>query len=123
MSYTLEIDKLSEVVNVKATCALNNAIRKEILNDVAEHLKSTRYTKVIIDLTDAAFNSAEPIEGSVELAMYMSRIGITPEARLALIYADAEGHRKTFEKITQSVGYRLCYFKNVEEAYLWLEHA
>ncbi len=52
--------------------------------------------------------------------MHMSDVGLSPDAKLAFIYLDAETHRKTFEKISQKIGYQLRYFKDIDDAYNWL---
>lgn len=120
MNYRLELDTQDKVIKVDVDGLLDNNIRKDILREIVDHLKSTKYKKAIIDLRRAIFNLSEPIEGSVKLTMHMSDIGMNPEAKLAFIYEKAETHRKAFEKVSQKIGYQLQYFKTVDDAYNWL---
>lgn len=120
MKYKLCLDEKDKIVRVKANCLLDNSIRRDILCDIAIHMKSNNYAKAIVDLTESTFNLSEPIEGSVELILHLSDIGMCPDAKLAFIYVDAEQQRKTFEKISQKIGYQLRYFRNIDDAYNWL---
>ena len=121
MNYKLYFDEEDKIVRVKADCLLDNSIRKDILREIALHLKSKKYSKAIIDLTESKFDLSEPIEGSVELTIHLSDLGMSPDAKLAFVYVDAETHRKTFEKISQKIGYQLRYFKTVDDAHNWLK--
>lgn len=120
MSYELYADEKAQIVRVKARGLLDNAIRKEILGEIAIELRSKGYAKALIDLTETAFDSSEPIEGSVALTMHLSDVGMSPAAKLAFVSVGAETQRQTFERISRKIGYQLQYFRTLEEACRWL---
>lgn len=120
MNFKLDLDIQNKIVMVEVGGLLDNQIRKEILSAIAAQMKSNNYNKAIVDLRRSSFDLSEPIEGSVRLTMHMSDVGLSPDAKLAFIYLDAETHRKTFEKISQKIGYQLRYFKDIDDAYIWL---
>ena len=120
MNFTVEIDHEQRLIKVHATGLLNQRIRKEILLSVSSHQQISRYPKVLIDLTEAAFDPAEPMVGALELTSYLRTIGIGPQVRLAFLYQDAEEHRKYFERVAASEGYSICYCRSLSEAMDWL---
>lgn len=121
MPFTLSVDPQENIIEVEVEGALDNAMRMNILSDIARETKSGSCSAALIDLRKSIFDLSEPIEGAVKLTMHMSDLGMSPETKLALVYEGAESHRRTFEKITVKIGYQLRYFKNTEEAYLWLK--
>ena len=120
MNFKVDLDTQKKMVKVEVDGPLDNAIRKKILSSIAAQMKSNNFNRAIVDLRRSHFNLSEPMKGSVELTMYLSDIGMSPDAKLAFIYDDAETHRKTFEKISQKIGYQLRYFKDIDDAYNWL---
>lgn len=123
MSYDISLNKIANVVVVRVEGVLNNDIRKGILRDLDAEMKTHSCFKAIIDLTRSRFDSAEPVEGAVELTMYMNSIRMNRNSKLAFVYVDAEKPRKTFEKMSQKFGYQLRYFKDFSAAYDWLGEA
>jgi hypothetical protein len=121
MSFKIDVDPQEKIVEIEVEGALDNALRMKILSAIADESKAGNCSGALIDLRRSIFDLSEPIEGAVKLTMYMSDLGMSPETRLALVYKEAEVHRLTFEKITQKIGYQLRYFKNTDDAYLWLK--
>ena len=121
MSFTLQVDPQEKIAKVQVEGALDNSIRMEILGAIALESKAGNCSGALIDLRQSIFDLSEPIEGAVKLTMHMSDLGMSPDTKLALVYKGAENHRSTFETITQKIGYQVRYFKNTDEAYLWLE--
>lgn len=119
MSYKLTLDSKDKIVNVSVDCLLDNSIRMEILNEVSNQFNLNNYTRAIIDLRESRFNPSEPIKGAVDLTIYLNKIRMNQDAKLAFIYVDAETHRKTFEQISQKFRYQVRYFKSIDEAYSW----
>ena len=121
MNFTLEINQDDRTIKVKATCQLNLDIRKKILLAIASKLKEYDYSRALIDLTDTSFDYQVPSTGASELVAYMLSIGIPSHAKLALIYSEAESHRKLYENVSQNAGYNLRYFKKLNDAKAWLK--
>ncbi|MCB2183044.1 MAG: hypothetical protein KQH63_13500 [Desulfobulbaceae bacterium] len=121
MDFDLEIDSKYKIIKVKASCLLNQELRKEILSAIAGHLKINNFSRVIIDLTESTFNPAEPMIGALDLTNYMRIIGIQSHVKLAFIYAEAENHRQYFENVAQLEGFNIRYFKSNKEALAWLQ--
>jgi len=122
MDYTLEIDHNGQTVKIKATGKLSQHARKNILLDITEQLKKYDYSKALIDLTETSFDYSVPMTGALELTAFMQAIGIPSQAKLALVYLEAEPHRKYYENASQDAGYNVRYFKNVSDAVAWLEN-
>ena len=121
MSFTLEVDPQEKIAKVEVEGTLDNTIRMKILGAIALESKSGNCLGALIDLRKSIFDLSEPIEGAVKLTMHMSDLGMSPDTKLALVYEGAENHRSTFETVTNKIGYQVRYFKNTDEAYLWLE--
>ena len=121
MNFTLEIDQNERTIRVKATCQLNQVIRKEILLAIASKLKELDYSRALIDLTETSFDYYVPNTGASELVAYMLSIGIPSHAKLAFIYSEAESHRKHYENVSQNAGYNVRYFKKLNDAKAWLK--
>ena len=120
MDYNIELNSKDETIEVNASCLLNQDIRKKILLAVARRLKTSDFSKVLIDLTESTFNPSEMMTGALELTDYLRSIGIKPHVKFAFIYSDAESHRKYFENVAQSFGFNIQYFKSRKEAEAWL---
>ncbi|PLX80711.1 MAG: hypothetical protein C0616_07405 [Desulfuromonas sp.] len=120
MNYQVSFDNTDNIVKVVVTGDLDNDIRKAILHDVDSAMKTHACHRAIIDLRQAVFNPSEPMEGAVELIMYMSSIHMKLDSKLAFVYSDAEDQRKMFEKFSRKFGYQLRYFKDPETAQHWL---
>jgi len=121
MNFTLENDQKDHTIRVKATCQLNQVIRKEILLAIASKLKELDYSRALIDLTETSFDYYVPTTGASELVAYMLSIGIPSHAKLAFIYSEAESHRKHYENVSQNAGYNVRYFKKLNDAKAWLQ--
>ena len=121
MNFTLENDQNDHTIRVKATCQLNQVIRKEILLAIASKLKELDYSRALIDLTETSFDYYVPTTGASELVAYMLSIGIPSQAKLAFIYSEAESHRKHYENVSQNAGYNVRYFKKLNDAKAWLQ--
>jgi len=121
MNFTIENDQNDQTIKVKATCQLNQVIRKEILLAIASKLKELDYSRALIDLTETSFDYYVPTTGASELVAYMLSIGIPSHAKLAFIYSEAESHRKHYENVSQNAGYNVRYFKNLNDAKAWLK--
>ena len=121
MNFTLENDQKDHTIRVKATCQLNQVIRKEILLAIASKLKELDYSRALIDLTETSFDYYVPTTGASELVAYMLSIGIPSHAKLAFIYSEAESHRKHYENVSQNAGYNVRYFKKINDAKAWLQ--
>ena len=121
MNFTLENDQNDQIIKVKATCQLSQDIRKEILLAIAGKLKEYDYSRALIDLTETSFDYHVPKTGASELVAFMQSLGIPSHAKLALIYSEAESHRKHYENVSQNAGYNVRYFKNLNEAKAWLK--
>ncbi len=121
MNFDLEIDSKNQTIKVKVTCLLDQDIRKKILSAVACQLGISEFNRVLIDLTKSTFNPAEPMVGAMDLTTYMRSIGIKPDVKFAFIYSEAESHRKYFEKVAQSDGFNIQYFKSLNAATAWLK--
>jgi len=121
MNFTIENDQNDQTIKVKATCQLNQVIRKEILLAIASKLKELDYSRALIDLTETSFDYYVPTTGASELVAYMLSIGIPSHAKLAFIYSEAESHRKHYENVSQNAGYNVRYFKNLNDAEAWLK--
>ncbi len=121
MNFTLENDQNDQTIKVKATCQLSQDIRKEILLAIAGKLKEYDFSRALIDLTETSFDYHVPKTGASELVAFMQSLGIPTHAKLALIYSEAESHRKHYENVSQNAGYNVRYFKNLDEAKAWLK--
>jgi len=121
MNYDIEIDSKNKIIKVKATCLLNQDVRKEILLAVAGQLGISYFSRVIIDLTESTFNPDEMMVGAIELTNFMRSIGIKSHVKFAFIYSEAESHRKYFENVAQLDGFNLRYFRSFNEALEWLK--
>lgn len=121
MGYQLTFDNTGSFVKVEVTGNLDNDLRKAILKDIDSAMKTHDCPRALIDLRQAVFNPTEPMDGAVELTMYMSSIHMKLDSKLAFVYVDAEDHRKTFEKFSRKFGYQLRYFRDPHAAQLWLE--
>jgi len=121
MNFTIENDQNDQTIKVKATCQLNQVIRKEILLAIASKLKELDYSRALIDLTETSFDYYVPTTGASELVAYMLSIGIPSHAKLAFIYSEAESHRKHYENVSQNAGYNVRYYRNLNDAKAWLE--
>ncbi len=117
----LEIDSENRLIKFQVTCLLTQDIRKEILLSIANQLMITKYSRVLIDLTDSSFNPNEPMVGAMALTKFMETIGIQPHVKIAFVYSEAETHRKYFERVAGLEGFNLRYFKNRNKAFKWLE--
>lgn len=120
MNFTVKVDQERQILKVDAHCQLNQEIRKEILLIVASRLQIHGLSKVLIDVRQAVFNPTESMINALDLINYMQNIGIKPDVKLAFVYADAEDHRKYFEKMATSEGLKLHYFRDYERALTWL---
>lgn len=120
MGYTLDLEKTDEIIRVTVDGLLNNSIRVDILSEINNQFKLNNYHKAIVDLRGSEFNPSEPIEGAIDLTIHLNRIKMRFDTKLAFIYIDAEKHRKQFQKLAQQFSYNLQYFKNIEDAYSWL---
>lgn len=120
MEYHLEVDSENKRVKVTVLCLLNQGLRKEILLAVANQLRANDYSRALIDVTAAIFNPDESMVGALDLTSFMHSIGISPQVKLAFVYADAEEHRKYFESVSQLDGFTLRYFTSADEAAAWL---
>lgn len=120
MNFHIEPDQNNQIIQVKVTCLLNQGIRKEILLAIADQLKASEISRVIIDLTESTFNQKEEMVGALDLVNYMRSIGIQPHVKLAFIYSDAERHRKYFEDVAQLDGFNIRYFKTHSQVEEWL---
>ncbi len=121
MNYDIEPDSKNQIIRVKVTCLLNQDIRKEILLAVASQLVLSDFSRVIIDLTESTFSPEESMVGALDLTHFMRSIDIKPDVKFAFIYSEAESHRKYFENVAQSDGFNLKYFKNLNNALVWLK--
>lgn len=121
MDFSLEIDHNDHTVKIKAACKLSQPIRKKILLKIADQLKKYDYSKALIDLAESSFDYNTPMTGALELTAFMETIGIPGHAKIAIIYSEAEAHRKYYEKASQDAGYNVLYFKNLNDAMAWLK--
>ena len=121
MNFDLHIDSKSQSVLVKVAGLLDQGVRKEILLSIASLLRMHNLSSVIVDLTESAFDPAEPMVGALDLAKYMKAMGIRPDVKFAFIYSEADEHRRYFETVAQSEGFNLKYFKNLDDANAWLK--
>jgi len=120
MNIDIQLDTKNSLIRLKATGLLSQDARKGILLAVAEQLRRSDLSRVVVDLTETHFDPDEMMVGALELTKFMQSIGIKPEAKIAFIYSEAESHRKHFENVAQLGGFTIKYHKSFEEALRWL---
>ncbi len=123
MSFTLTLDDDAKLIRVDVEGLLNNDLRKDILSEVSTTLIITKYEKVLIDLLQTDFDLNEPMTKSLQLVKFLNEVGITKQIKLAFLYSGFESYRKHFEKIAQSLGQSIRYFKSRDDALFWLLHS
>lgn len=121
MDYTLEIDQKNQTLLIRATCELNQEIRKSILQDIARQLKKNDFSRALIDLRETTFDYHTPMTGAAELTAYMKVLNIPAQTKLAFLYTEAGPHRKHYEQVSQQAGYNVRYFKTLNDALTWLK--
>lgn len=121
MNYIIDCDQTKEIIKVTASFHLTREWKKEILFTVASRLSVSKYSRALIDTTNAISDSEESMVEALTLINYMRTLNFPPHAKIAFLHHEMTPPELYFVTLARADGFNIMCFQDDDTAIKWLQ--